>query len=331
MDGVDQLVFLECLVKGSASLYYFRNEDTELYFIEKVGEKMLALTNETKEVMVNGSTTKVYTKRYIGLLKATFSDCLEIQPSIDNVKLTHKSLKSITCKYNELVNDGESCMVYDKSSRFKLRIGPHIGFSSNQFTLKGVLPYGAFDFTNSNDPVFGIMLDLSSRRLGNKLSFQVGTELGKSSFQASYEEPDPIYPIMYGYDVHMHGVSMKMYAGAKYDFTSGRVRPNLGGGLMFHKYLQPDFWYDLETNDRGVITTEEWHGDIASNLFYGAYLQAGVDMDLSRKLILFANIKGGYCLTNPKTIAGVDDEGDLEQIRIKSQLIPISFSIGLLF
>jgi len=331
LDDADQLVFLECLVKGSASLYYFRNKKSELYFIEKEGGQLLALTNDAKEVMVNGSKTKVYTRKYIGLLKAIFSDCFDIQSSIDNVKLTHKSLKSITCEYNECAGKGSACMIYDNSSRFRLRVGPLIGFSSNQLSLKGQGQYAAFDFSTSNDPVFGILLDLSFSRLGDKLSFQLGTEFGNNDFNAYYEEDDPIDPFTTNYyDVYMEGLSMKLFTGAKYNFTSGRVKPNLGGGLMFNKYLQSEFWYDLEINDRGTVTNEEWQGDIASDWFFGAYLQAGVDVDLSKKLILFANLKGGYCMTNPRTIVRMVD-GLPDQIRIRSQLIPLSFSVGILF
>lgn len=331
LNGLEQMVFIECLVKGVASLYYFRNEDTELYLIEKEGEKMLALTNDEKEVMINGTATRVYTKRYIRLLKATFYDCLEIQSFIDQAKLNHRSLKSITCKYNDYVSNGESCIVYDQTTRFRLRVGPVIGFSSNHLSMTGDRTFDSFDFDNSNDPVLGVMLDLSSSRLGNHLSFQLGTDLGKSDFHSYLEvQSTSSSVVMYYYDAYLQALSMNIYGGPKYSFTRGRVRPNLGGGLMFHKYIQPDFWYVRETHILDLVTIDEWHGDIASNLFFGAYVQAGIDVDLTRKMILFANIKGGFCITNPKTIAGLDN-GMATQIRIRSELIPITFSMGLLF
>lgn len=331
-DGSAQIVFVECLVKGIASLYYLRNEDDELYFVEKQGSALVALTNEPKEVMVNGSKTTVRSNNYIRMLKATFSDCLEIQPAIENVKLNHRSLTSITCKYNDYVGNGAACITYNQRARVKFRIGPVIGFSSNNITLIGSEPFDSFEFDSSNDPVLGLVLDISSSRLGNQFSFQLGTDFGKSSYSTSYQETSPIYPMtVYYYDVYMQAISMKIYAGAKYNFGRQRVKPNLGGGLMFQKYIQPDFWYELETHEGDLITTEEWHGDPLGNLLFGAYIQAGVDIDISKRLVLFANVKGGFGTTNPKTLAGLTDDAQYDQARVRYDLLPITFSLGILF
>lgn len=330
IEGTEQMVFAECLVKGVASLYYLRNEDTEIYFVEKEGTGMVALTNERMEEMVYGVMTSYHSNSYIRMLKATFSDCLEIQPSLENAKLNHRSLVSITCKYNEYVGNGEPCITYEKRSRVRFRIGPFIGFSTNQFKVIGEPPFDYFDFENSNDPIFGLLLDISSSRLGNHLSFQLGTEWGKSDYYTYYEKENWAQTENNYYDVYMEGISMKIFGGANYSFTRGRIRPTLGGGLWFHKYIQSDFWYNVETSLGDYVYQEEWHSDIASNWLYGVYLQAGVDVDLSKRMILFANIKGGYGTSNPKTIAGLN-HGVADQIRIRYELIPISFSIGILF
>ncbi len=327
------LVFAECLVKGSASLYYVRNEEFELYFIETENSPFVALTNEKKEVIIDGSKTTVRTNNYIRMLKATFSDCYEIQSSIDKVKLSHNSLKSITCKYNDCAGKDTACITYDKGSRIKFRIGPLVGFSMNKLMLKGSEPYGSFEFDNSNGPVFGLVMDLSSSRLGEHLSFQLGTDIGKSEFNTTYEENSPIYPSTeYQYNVYMQGTSMKIYAGAKYNFGKSRVKPNLGGGLMFNKFIQSDSWYEVETYVSNIMTiTEEWEGDLIANVLFGAYLQAGVDVDLGKRMILFANVKGGFGTSNPKTIAGLVDDANYEQIRVRYDMIPITFSLGILF
>jgi hypothetical protein len=316
IDGEQQLVFAECLVKGTASLYYFRNKGTELYLIEKDGEKMLALT---------------YTNNYISLLKGIFSDCPEIQSSIDRVKLNHRSLKSITCQYNAYVGADEPCVLFDQGSRVSLHIGPVIGFTSSQLALKGDELFESFEFKNSNDPALGLVLELSSDRLGNHLSFQLGSELSKNDFHSSFEETSPIYPLIaYHYDATLQSLSLAIFTGASYSFTTGRIRPGLGGGLMFHKFIQPDFSYVLETNDHGIVTIEEWRGDVVNNWIFGAYLQAGVEMDLARRLVFFAHVRGGYGTSNPNTITEVVNSKP-EQIRIVPALIPVSFSIGLLF
>jgi hypothetical protein len=330
-DNGEKLVFAECLVQGVASLYYVRDEDSETYFVEKRGSGMVALTNELKEVKVNGTVTNVHSLRYIRLLKALFADCQEIQPAIDQVRLTHKSLKSITCRYNGYVGGGVPCITYGQGSRIRLRFGPVVGLSSSWLALSGNGLFESFEFDNSIDPVLGLVMDLSSSRLGNHLSFQLGTEWRKSDFHSYFEKPSPIYPsIISYYNAYLQSLSMELMAGAGYSFTRGRIRPSLGGGLMFHKYIQPDFWYEVETHDGGDITTEEQHENAVGNWAYGAYAQAGVDMELTQRMVLFAHLKGGFGISNPTVIAGLVD-GVPEQIRLTYKLVPVTLTIGLLF
>ena len=327
-DAQQQMLFAECLVKGVASLYYLRNEDGEIYYIEKEGSGMVALTNEEREVIVNGSKTMVHTNSYIRMLKATFSDCSAIQPSIDRVQLNHRSLKSITCAYNEYMGDGMECITYEQGSRTRLRIAPFIGFSMNQLSMSGDEPYEDFDFDNSNDPVLGLLLEVSSSRLGNRLSFQLGTEVSKNDFHAYSEQENLSQTETTYYNAYMQGVSVRVTGGVKYNLTRGRVSPNLGGGLLYHKYIQPEFWYDWELHRFNIVTDGEWHLDLLSNGFYGAYLQAGLDIQLTGRLILFARVQGAYSTCDPKTIAG---GLSADQIRIKSQIIPLTFTLGLSF
>lgn len=330
-DGRGYLVFAECLVKGKASLYYVRSEDFELYFIEKENSAIVPLTNEKKELMIDGNKATMQSNSYIRMLKATFSDCYEIQSSIENVSLSHRSLKNITCKYNDCAGAGAPCIIFERGSRIKFRVGPVIGYAINNIMLQGSEPFDSFIFDNSNDPVVGLVVDLSSSRLGN-LSFQFGSDFGFSDFTTTYQEKDPVPLTTNHYTVFMEGTSMKIYTGANYNFGRTRVRPSLGGGLMFHKYIQSDFHYDVETYLRDVlISTEQWHGDPVENWLFGAYLQAGANMDLGRKMVLFAHFKAGFGTSNPNTIAGLNADNEYEQIRVRYDMIPITFSLGILF
>jgi hypothetical protein len=323
LDGSEQLVFAQCLVKGAASLFYYRNAAGKFYFLDKEESEMLGLTKENN--------------RYIRLLKASFSDCMEIQASIDKVSLSHRSLISITCKYNDCVGKGEGSVTYKQGSRFRLGLGPVIGFSFNNYKTVGEEPYNSLDFENSIDPELGLLLNLSSGSQGNHLSFQLGSTLSKSSFHAYYETEPLIYSGRYhSYDIELESLSVKISGEAKYSFTSNRLRPSLGGGLMIQKFIQPDFLYIDQAHFVDLVTLEKWYTerdlylDIPRTWFYGIYLQAGVDMDLTQKILLFANIRGGILTTDSHTIAELD--GNVIQMgRIRSELISIGFNLGILF
>jgi len=331
LDGNQELVFVECLVKGSASLFYMRNDEVELYFIQKEGADLVALTNEYREVQIDGNVTKVRSKNYIRMLKATLADCKEIQSSIDNAKLTHRSLKAITCKYNDCIGEGETCISYDHGSGVTFRIGPVIGYSLQHFSMKGNNIFGAFDFDNSHDLVVGFLMDLSFSKTDNKLSIQLEAELGKSDFHALYDEPAEGGPFThYYYDVNFQSASLKFFLGPEYNFGRGKYSPSLGGGLMLHKYIKPDFRYEVETNTSGSISYEEWSGDPVDNLFIGLYLQAGVDMKLGSRMILSAGIKFGVATNNPTTVFGLDGSQQYG-MGVRSILLPTTFRIGILF
>jgi hypothetical protein len=79
-----------------------------------------------------------------------------------------------------------------------------------------------------------------------------------------------------------------------------------------------------------VEITDEWHTDLGSSLFYGAYVQAGVETVLNGKHYLFASIRGGFLITNPETLAGLNN-GIADQIRLRSLLIPLSLHLGFFF
>ena len=67
-----------------------------------------------------------------------------------------------------------------------------------------------------------------------------------------------------------------------------------------------------------------------ANLLYGVYVQAGLDLKLTEKLTLQSAIKAGYLNSNPNTVMALKAR-EADQARVRTQLIPVSFHIGILF
>jgi len=309
-DGANSQVFLEYLVNGMADLYYLRKENSEIYYIRKEGEDALAITD-------------------IRLLKAAFSDCYEIQSSLDKATLSHRSLVDMTVKYHDYVCDGELCINYTKeASRLRLQVGPAVGFSMTLLSIKGDRLFELFDFDPEFAPVFGILLNIGSSRLGEHVSFQVGAEYCNHSFQGNAETARYVSGSdHYTYDVHLGASQLSFQMGSRYAFSGSRVRPSLGGGLEFSKFLNPDFYYIQYSYVGDNVYTTEWHDNPVGNPLFGAYLQAGLDVKLSRKLVLTSAIRGGFLTSNRNVLAG----GTGGQISLRPELIPVSFHIGILF
>jgi len=315
-EGVQKQVFLEYLVNGMADLYFLRGDNSETYYIRKEGGEALAITD-------------------IRLLKAAFSDCFEIQPSIDKATLNHKSMVDLTLKYHDYVSVGEESINYSKlASRLRIQVGPVAGYSMYSLTFQGAALFESFEFERSQAPVLGLVLDLGSDRLGQHLSFQLGVEYSKYSLQ-TYAEADATeyYMDYYTYDVQLESSLLNLMLGTKYAFPGYRIRPFIAGGLMFSKFVNPDFSY-TETayyiNWDPMVESNTWSENPMAGLMYGAYVQTGLDVKLSEKLTLVSAIKGGYLSSNPNTIMALQQR-QTDQMRVRTQLIPVSIHIGILF
>jgi hypothetical protein len=316
-EGEKKQVFLEYLVNGMADLYYLREDNSETYYIRKEGEEAIALTD-------------------IRLLKAAFSDCYEIQSSLDNATLSHKSLVNMTVKYHDYVCDGEECINYSKdASGLRLRVAPLVAYTFSSFSFQGgARPFDLFEFPNYQAPVFGAVLDLQSVRLGEHISFQLGAEFSKISLQTTAREEGVFYYVDYSsYDVHLESGFFTFKLGTKYTFSRNRVRPSLGGGLEISKFISPDFYY---VEDIYLINWEEdmesnsWAGNPMKNPLYGVYVQAGLDVKLSEKLTLVSAMKAGYQNSNPNTVIALRG-GEAEQARVRTRMIPVTVLVGILF
>jgi hypothetical protein len=328
----EQLVFAEYLVNGIADLYFYRDENRDLYFLEKEDGEMIPLSNEERETYVDGKRVKTYSFSYIRMLKASMGDCMEIQPSVDRAKYNHTSLTSIVSQYHDYICEGESCIIYEKpASRFEFKIGPVVGYSFNHLSLKGPDLYESFVFESSQSLQAGIRMDFWWSRLGDKISFQLEADLNKGDFYGTSDYQRIYSSSEDSYQVYLNSLSMNILSGVNYAFPTGRIRPTAGAGLMFSKFIKPDFYYIKESSfTYDVSTTSEWHGDPVSNLLFGAYLEVGFDARLTQRFLFFTHVRAGYSFSNPNMIAGLDN-GVVRQIRVSPKYIPASISMGVYF
>ncbi|NJK85013.1 MAG: hypothetical protein HC906_02575 [Bacteroidales bacterium] len=114
--GIDsnKVQFLEYLIKGKASIYYFRDTDDH-YFIETEKYGLIELTEEEKIAYTDEGTKYIRSKVFEGKLKVFFSDCPEIYPKIEKVHLDHKHLINLARDYHTKVCKGEECLVLNKN------------------------------------------------------------------------------------------------------------------------------------------------------------------------------------------------------------------------
>lgn len=302
-DLEEKTVFLEFLVDGITNLYFLRDINNYKYFLEDKNGKFLELSNETitEEVEGKGEIQR-NSNRYIGLLHASFADCKEIQPQINNVNLGHKSLINITKKYHNYVCDTEECIVYEKKVQpAKVRFAPviKIGVASFHFD-KGI-------FTNYDiDPDFyfgaGMIMSTVFPGLNEKISFEVEVDVNQYNFHGSYEEQNA--SIKETYDLYLDLFSVQPAISAKYTFPTGKIKPNVAVGAYADIFAGINEKIVTEKQHQDTVYTYESYETPITPMVFGGFLQLGCNYELSERTF-FTNLRLCYSTNQDQGIKSI--------------------------
>jgi hypothetical protein len=85
-------VFLQTLIKGEKSLYYYKSGYGIVYFFIKTDENYELLIYQRKQQNINGRKVITEDKRYLGQLSFYLNECPSIHLKISNVRYNQKSL-----------------------------------------------------------------------------------------------------------------------------------------------------------------------------------------------------------------------------------------------
>ena len=300
----EKQIFVEYLVNGIADLFYYRDIDSYHYLLETSNGQLLELTNEEKTIYVEGKgEARRKTNKYIGLLKATFSDCMEMQSEIEKAELNHKSLINITKKYHDYVCEGEKCIIYEKKKvKVKFKVAPIIGINICNLSFNPDYFFSSFDFEKSIYPTIGILLNAGMPGLNEKLSFQTEIIMTKNYFYGF--KTSTVNNTAY-YDMHIHTSSIQSSFGLKYTYPKGRMQPNLAFGVIFNNYIQYDTKLTEEIDNNFTVNTYEYIDIVHEKFLKGLFVQIGSNYHINKKYTLFTGLKYSYSLgigTNLKSI-----------------------------
>ena len=183
-----QNVFLECIVKGKVSLYYFDDR----YFMESRGR--------VKEIVVTKSTARqgdrVYTMDlpvYKGLLQTEMNDCSTIHQNINNTGFTKKALTQLFVDYHKCI--GEDFTTYEyEDGKIKVRFGLAVGAVASFLDINsGGDP--SFTYIDSKDPLQDVtvtpsfLMEFTVSGKKNKLRIRSGLSYYSNDYHIYDENP----------------------------------------------------------------------------------------------------------------------------------------------
>jgi hypothetical protein len=258
-DGVEEVLFLEYLIEGIVSVYYYRDETKDHYFIEKRGEDLLELKNEIRDAYINNVKYVAESNEYKGVLKYVFQDSPKTSQEVDNLYLGHKSMIKIAKDYHNEVCSGEQCIVFEKKkTKIKVKFGAMLGI--NYFTLKKSVVERA-TYLSSNTlksavyPTIGIFFKLGMPSTGEKLYFQYEINYSQRKLKTDYtyfyyaHDYDFSHQIKYTDNVKISMTlnSIKNAGIVGYEFPIGKISPVVQAGI-FADYMVNSTYSQTTTN-----------------------------------------------------------------------------------
>ncbi len=237
-DGKEIRAFVDCLLKGDATLYQYLNS----FYIEKTDTLFLALskTSVSGASAESSDNARISTAgNYVGILSYLFMDCQEIRQKISTTKYTRSSLTSIVKDYNQCKL--KDFVQYESGQpSIKVQMGLFAGVNFNALKMQTNDANNDFLLSEptyySHSVLFGADVRLSWPRGTNKFALTAGALYLSSDFEIDETIHNSI-----GTDVY-HGTiktsELKIPIGVNYVLSNKGIKPYISGGFSMSFILQ---------------------------------------------------------------------------------------------
>lgn len=255
-------VFVEVIVKGTLSLYRYKN----IFYIDKDG-KVTKLPERTKTLVEIGGKKAYKTDRtYIGLLNVAMADCKLVA---DNTNYKERDLTNIVQNYNRC-HDQEGQVYKEKKPFTKFAFQAFGGVDLSSLHLENV---ETSSFEQSNSPIFGIGVDISSPRLNDKIFFSFELDYLKKAYQGSSRQQTEHSMLYYDYDIDVS--FLKIPIGFRYNFLKEAQTPYVRIGISEYVGLKSSVELVQEQEQNGVVETQVTNYELESRSQTGFWLGVG--------------------------------------------------------
>ena len=276
---VPQPVFLEYLLQGIKSLYYYETENYEsIYFVES-GDKLIKV--DAPKIITKRENGNQYTgnvKRYIPILQYAFGDCPALEHKIRRTSFTHTGLIDIAKDYHyAMCTSNEDCIEFEtKEDKHSLRlyVTPYAGIQQYSFPSRG--PWHNFSKPDLSY-LFGVNLVLNSRRWMSSLSASM--DISISHFNSVEQRSYQTYKMVDGSisETYLHHytrssslTSLSAKLGIRYTYPKGRIRPFIEAGGAFAGMIGRKFGPEQEGDYSSIAE------NVAEDTALGYYANAGL-------------------------------------------------------
>lgn len=280
-DEVPQPVFLEYLLQGIKSLYYYETENYESIYFVGSGDKLIKV--DAPKIITKREDGSQYTgnvKRYIPILQYAFGDCPALEHKIKRASFTHKGLIDIAKDYHyAMCTSNEDCIEFEtKEDKHSLRlyVTPYAGIQQYSFPSSG--PWHNFSKPDLSY-LFGVNLALNSRRWMSSLSASM--DISISHFNSVEQRSYQTYKMVDGSisETYLHHytrssslTSLSAKLGIRYTYPKGRIRPFIEAGGAFAGMIGRKFGPEQEGDYSSIAE------NVAEDTALGYYVNTGLQI-----------------------------------------------------
>ena len=256
--------FLQTMINGVKSLYYYKNKSgREYFYIKEASEfKLLVQKKYLKMEKLKGKRVVFENKKYIGQLSIYFKDCALIQSKLKHTEYTKKSLEKL---FNYYYDSNHLAVKFKhKTEKISVEIGVLLGasLSSLKFGGNGVPYLIKTDFNKSFDPSAAFFFDLILPRNQGRLS--ICNELMLSSYNVEGEYNDFRNDVDYTiYSTELGVTSFMINNMLRYKHPIGKtfIYVNTGISNSFsisetNKLVKKSVFSTFESIDKGLALSE---------------------------------------------------------------------------
>ena len=310
IDRQPRKVFLEYLIQGVISLYFYPAEESDYYFFQDESGKMTPVTQQ-EEKIVNNKTGKTYIMediRYKWAVYDIFKKSKSVSKVASKMSFNKKEMIDITKKYHaEMCTTGEECIQFETKpdTYVKVKVSVYAGMQMQSYkmgkrVLMDDLAYPTkidpdlLPGLNSLSPGFGAQINLGIPRWHKSLSLLFDLSLSQFKDEQEREIEEYINQFLRKRfsRTEINGWISSCKLGGKYTFqNNGLFKPVIEGGFAANIMLASSYFYRTITNTTGVHSSVF----LDKTIMPGFFLNAGVDYPLKNDNAIFFRVAFSSC------------------------------------
>ncbi len=286
IDDTKQKLFLEYLVKGVVSLYYYKDASTHFFFENEEGQ-MVEAVEETKEVTSEHGTTGIRTqKKYIGVMKWMFQKSDKVMKKIPRLSLSKDELSKITKEYHyDTCETGEQCIEFENKTDkhfFKLQYTASAGVRIHSLDSNVSTQYWSIGSMKSISPSVAFGVNVTIPRIGQILGLQAEVEFSRLACEKDAFASKSTY-----YKLDIDATVSDVRLGLRLKPFKGKVYPVIeGGGCYTHLWGLSATLYAQRLLAAQFYTDELDASKYINKNYYSYYASAGIVFNLSKNSLI---------------------------------------------